>query len=173
MSQEISPPVVVVLVATLVAGIIDVRKFTIPNFLTLPLLLAGVIYHMVIGGIGHGWAGAGSGLAGSLLGVLVGLSLLMTFHLLGGIGAGDVKLLAGVGAWLGWGPTLYVFLASSLAAGAYALFMLLFMKGALAWHGTSGERVEATVKQANRRRRLIPFGAMIAVGVVALVVARW
>jgi prepilin peptidase CpaA len=167
----ISPPVVVVLAASLAAGIIDAWKFKIPNSLTLPLVLVGVVYHVVAGAVSQGWAGAGSGLTQSLLGALVGLALLIVFHLLGGMGAGDVKLLAGIGAWLGWEPTLDVFLASSVAAGIYALFLILFA-GAFR-HGAFGGGVEAVVLEPNRRKRLIPFGTMIAVGVIAWVVIRW
>jgi len=78
----ISPPVVVVLAAGLAAGIMDVWKFKIPNLLTLPLILTGVIYQVAVGAIRYGWTGAGSGVAESLLGVLVGMSLLIVFHMM-------------------------------------------------------------------------------------------
>ena len=157
-------PVVVVVLASLAAGILDVWKFKIPNILTLPLCLGGVIFHT----LAWGESGAGLGPARSLLGVLVGFSLLIGFYMSGAMLGGDVKLLAGVGAWLGPGPTPSVFLASSLAAGVYAVVVLCFVKGA--WRGVFSRRknLQSELLQPNRRRRLIPFGAMIAVGVLAL-----
>ena len=49
--------------------------------------------------------------------------------MLGGVGAGDVKLLAAIGAWLGFTSTLYVFVVAGLAAGAYAVVVLCLRGG--------------------------------------------
>jgi len=68
-----------------------------------------------------------SGLAGFLLsvsGLFLGLALLIGFYLLGGMGAGDVKLLAAVGSLLGPHGVFAAFLGTALAGGIYALIIL-------------------------------------------------
>ena len=73
------------------AAIIDGWKLKVPNWLTFPMIMAGWIYSTVY----FGWEGLGWSLAGTV----AGLALLLPLYAIGGMGAGDVKLLAGVGAW--------------------------------------------------------------------------
>lgn len=178
MNQVLSLDVCVPLAATLLAAITDLRSFKIYNVLSIPLLLSGVAYHGIVGGEGA--------LAGSLLGALFGFGVLLPLYIAGGVGAGDVKLLAGVGAWLGLVRIFCVFLASSLAAGAYALLLVLWYQTGtetvgnlkILWyrikvlgrHIAREDGVETAVRETDRRRRLIPFGAMIALGLIATLV---
>ncbi len=71
----------------------DLRFRTISNWTTLGAMAAGLTYHTVTGG----WAGLGS----SLIGLIVGFCAFLVFYLLGGMGGGDIKLMAGFGAILG------------------------------------------------------------------------
>jgi prepilin peptidase CpaA len=167
-------PTVVVTVAALIAAITDLRNFRVYNSLTLPLLVSGLIYQAGYGELGL-WR--------SVAGVLTGFSILMVFYLLGGMGAGDVKLMAGVGAWLGMPQTFQVFIASSLLAGVYAMglilvtgtimeawvnLQMLWIRLAMLGQAPRGhDRIEVEVKRADRRRRLIPFAAMVALGTIA------
>jgi prepilin peptidase CpaA len=167
--------VAVVLAAVLIAAVTDIWKFKVYNAVTLPLLVSGLLY--------HGFRGE---LADSVLGVLFGFGALIFFYILGGMGAGDVKLMAAVGAWLGMPLTYHVFIASSLAAGVYAL-------GLVIWTGRLGEtvvnmqimwlrlasvgrylgsddKIESEVRRSDRRGRIIPFAAMVAVGMVATLI---
>lgn len=169
-------PVIVVLVAVGIATVTDVRTFKIHNVLTLPLLASGLAY--------HGYVGGTDGLTNSLLGALFGFGALLFLYLAGGMGGGDIKLMAGVGAWLGVPLTFAVFLAASFAAGIYAVVLILVhgrlretwvnlqLLGYRIWavgRQIGGEdRIEAQVKRADRRGRLIPFGAMMGVGLLAL-----
>jgi prepilin peptidase CpaA len=118
-----------------------------------------------------------------MIGALFGFGVLLAFYVLGGMGAGDVKLMAAVGAWLGMPNTFYVFIASSLAAGAYALVLIFthektretWLNLQILWYRISAfgrylgaeDSVETTLSQADRGGRVIPFAAMVAFGVVA------
>ena len=83
----------VVVSACLIAGITDIQARRIPNLLTGPLILTGFIFAGVVGGV--------PGLLSSLAAfVMLGLPYVLLFAFAGG-GAGDAKLMMGVGAWLG------------------------------------------------------------------------
>jgi prepilin peptidase CpaA len=176
-SLPIPLPVAVVLIATVSLAFIDVYKYKVYNIFTYPLLLSGLVYHGVTGGL--------PGLGDSLLGALLGFVILLPFYALGGMGGGDVKLLAAIGAWLGVVLTFAVFLASSLVAGVYALILVVaygrvrevWLNLQIGWlrfkalsrHLGADDRIETEVKQADRGRRVLPFAAMIALGLFVLV----
>jgi prepilin peptidase CpaA len=84
------------LVVTLLAGVTDLRSGLIPNWLTLPVLVAGPLLAAAL----EGWRG----FIGGLLGIVVAGLVPLMFYRLGGMGGGDVKLFAALGA-LG-GPKL-------------------------------------------------------------------
>jgi prepilin peptidase CpaA len=173
-NQVLPFPLAVVLVAALAAAVTDVLRFKVHNILTLPLLATGLIYHAAVGG--------SAGFAASLAGALLGFGVLIGFYLLGGMGGGDVKLLSAIGAWLGIQLTFWVFIVSSLAAGVYALALVLkhhmaretwtnlqiiwYRVAAIGRHLAAEDRVEAEVLRGDRRGRVVPFAAMVAVGVV-------
>jgi prepilin peptidase CpaA len=177
MLTSLPTPVVVILAASLGLAFIDVCKYKIYNVSIYPLLLGGLIYHGIAGGI--------PSLVNSLLATLVGFGILFPFYALGGVGGGDVKLMAAVGAWLGLPLTFAVFLVSSLLAGLYALILVLgygrlretldnlriswFRVKALGRH--LGYELEAEIKQPDRGRRVIPFAAMVALAMFVLLVA--
>lgn len=162
-------PFGIAIVASLVAAVTDAGNYRISNLLTGPLLISGLIYHSLIV--------QGMGLVPSVLGVSIGFIPMALFYLSGGVGAGDVKLMAALGAWLGPVVIIQVFFASWLAAGVYAVGVLLwnavvpgrerirYHVPALPTHG-SGDRLAQLIVLPNRRRRLIPFGVMILAGVV-------
>ncbi len=79
-------------IVLVVAAVIDGWKLKVPNWITFPMILTGWIYSFASGG----W----SGLGWSLLATFFGLALLYGIYMVGGMGAGDVKLLAGIGAWV-------------------------------------------------------------------------
>ena len=93
------------LVALAAAG--DVRARRIPNWLTLGLMLTGLAqsFMPVPAVAGGGWS--------PLLGLLTGFAAAFVLFGLGGLCGGDVKLMAGVGAWLGPWPVLLVFAAAT------------------------------------------------------------
>lgn len=104
----------------LIASISDCRSYKIPNWLTFGGSAFALIYSVVVPfspQLGLGWA---------LGGFALGLSLMLPLYMLGMMGAGDVKLMAMVGAFLGMTHTLYavlfVFVSGGLAALAFALW---------------------------------------------------
>ena len=94
------------------AVVIDVRTRRIPNWLTGAILGAG---------FGLAFGGGGVTPFNALLGVLLGLALMLPGHVIGATGAGDVKLMAAIGAFLGPGLVFRAFLYSALAGGVMAL----------------------------------------------------
>ena len=101
-----------------IAAWTDGRSRRIPNWLTVPGLLVGVVANIVFGG----W----SGLKTSLLGAGLGLVLLLPFVLLRSLGAGDWKLAGALGAFTGPGALVDLLLASVLVAGVMALVLVIY-----------------------------------------------
>jgi len=99
------------------ACISDLRTRRIPNALTFTAAATALLFHLITGGLNAaGWA---------LAGCLVGVLLFLPMFALRGMGAGDVKLLAAVGAWLGPSQVAYVALAASIAGGVVAIAVAL------------------------------------------------
>ena len=84
------------------AAIIDGRSLRVPNWLTFHFLVGGLLFAF--------WKGGSSVLMTSLMGAGVGLMCLLPLYAIGGMGAGDVKLMAGLGAWIGPWLTFWAFL---------------------------------------------------------------
>jgi prepilin peptidase CpaA len=106
--------------AFVLAGIacwFDVRTRRIPNRLTFPATALGVAAATAA----HGGAGALS----SLVGLFVGLALFFPMFALKGLGAGDVKLMGAVGAWVGTSVVLGVAFYTTLAGGVLALALIV------------------------------------------------
>jgi len=107
----VSTAAVVVLVLT--ATVLDLRTRRIPNALTFGAAAVALAIH----GVTAGWPGA----LLSASGWGVGFALFFPLFWLGGMGAGDVKLLAAVGAWLGPAGALWTGLFGAVAGGILAL----------------------------------------------------
>lgn len=168
-------PLACVGLVALIAAATDLWKFKVYNALTLPALVAGLII--------SAWLGGFEGFKASLLGAGLGFGTLVVFFVLGGVGAGDVKLMTAIGAWIGPALTFQVFLAAALAAGVYALILLFVQGGAARAIGEvllliykigardfkvqSEGSIESEVRRPDRRRRLVPFAAMVCVGFAA------
>ncbi len=91
----------------------DIRSHRIPNMLIIAGLITGVLTNTIL----HGFSGAATATAGGL----VGLAVLLPFYMMRTLGAGDVKLMAVVGAFLGPTNVLMVILATFLSGGIMAL----------------------------------------------------
>lgn len=101
------------IVLAVVAAVWDLKSRRIPNVLTFGSALFAVMAHTYFEGLsGGGW---------SVLGWLTGVAFFLPIFALGGMGAGDVKLLAALGAWLGPGAVVWVALFSLIAGGVLGL----------------------------------------------------
>jgi len=156
-SYALWPTLVVLGVATFT----DLRSRRIPNWLVLPFLGLGI----AISGLVHGWHGLGQSLEGAGLAVLIYGFLFW----MGGMGAGDVKLGAAVGAWIGPMQMVYALVFASLAGGVIALGMAAwggFLKELFQHTGqlifSAQERGEAVL--SNPRRHKMPYAPAIAIG---------
>lgn len=106
---------------TLYASWIDYAQHRVPNWLNAVIAAAGLVTQ----GLYFGWYEAGVGGVGwGLLGLAVGFGVLIVPWLMHGMGAGDVKLMAAIGCWLGPWLTLLGFIAGALIGGAVALVMI-------------------------------------------------
>ena len=97
------------------ACVTDLRTRRVPNVLTLGAAVAAMAFHAA----GHG----GSGLLFALFGWGLGLLVFLPLFALRGIGGGDVKLLAALGAWLGPSMVLWVAAFAAIAGGVFALIV--------------------------------------------------
>jgi prepilin peptidase CpaA len=169
-------PVWFISVVLVVAAVIDGKQLRVPNWLTFPLVISGWIYSAAAGY----WTGEGLwvGLGWSLVGTLVGLALLLPAYAIGGMGAGDVKLLAGVGAWLHGETTFYAFCLSAVVGGVLAIAMAA-KRRALGKHALQARTIlneivtirdpKALAEIAAERKSsmlLLPYGIPIAIGAI-------
>lgn len=100
----------------LTAALTDIARRKVYNWLTLPGLVLGLALH----GFGRGWPG----LLESAVGLVVGGLIFFPVFYWEGMGAGDIKLMALVGAWQGWVFALNTACFASLAGGAAAALIL-------------------------------------------------
>jgi prepilin peptidase CpaA len=147
----------------------DVRFHRMPNWLTLPALLAALL--------ASPWAGATSGPLEAVAGAGLGFALLVGPYALGGMGAGDVKTLMVLGAWLGPAAVLGAAAWAVIAGGVFGLITLA-LRGELVLYA---QRWGRTLLSTLNLRRIsyeppaagsiaaggIPFAAAIAVGLAA------
>src|SRR4051812_27143801 len=99
--------------AASLAAVTDVRTRRIPNWLTFGTLVLGVLLNTWL----HGLEGSFGALAGAVL----GLALLLPFYILGGLGAGDVKLAAALGAVLGAQVLISALIYGAIVGGVMSI----------------------------------------------------
>ena len=100
-----------------ISAVVDLRAQKIPNLITFPAIIIALLYHFFTHGI--------DGLTFSALGLATGIGLLIVPYMLGGMGAGDAKLMGAIGAILGTKSVFTAFLLTALVGGIYALIIIL------------------------------------------------
>ena len=181
MGESMMVPYTAALAAAIVATVTDIRTLRIHNVLTVPVCLSGLLFH----GMQSGW----EGLIASLAGVGIGFAVLILPYLMGILGAGDVKLLMGMGAWIGGHSTALVALFGCLATGVVAVVILARRDGFSAvrvnahlsllrlqtirrhlFSTSDGTDIKSMAADPKKRQNLIPFSIMLTMGLVTLLV---
>lgn len=153
----------------LIAAAYDVRTRRLPDLLTLPALTVGLLLSL---------SGGGYSLAAAVIAVALLGGLFAMFAAVGGMGWGDVKLMAAVGALLGWPApawaiVLYVLLFTTFAGGALAVIAALrrgrltaALRGVLTLH-------QGRKKAPERSGVSIPYAVAICIGACWAVAGRY
>ena len=167
--------------AILVPGVvlaswIDWRYRKVPNWLNLSLIVAGFAVQVVF----HGW----SGLLAGFLGMLLGFGLLIIPWLMHAMGAGDVKLMAAIGVWLGPRLTFWSFCVGAILAGAIAVVMIILGKriwnaymnlGLIMTKLNSFKRAFSdfgSVQMLKSTSQLLPYGVPLSIGTLIVMFSR-
>lgn len=182
-------PVQIILMLLLCAAAVttDLRSRKIPNKITVPFALAGMIWQTYQ----FGWTGAKS----SLLGFFVGFLIFLIPYALKGMGAGDVKLMAALGALSNWQFILYTALLTAVMGGLIVLISriiqggfvtLLKNVGSMLIYGLlwliskiypspkiSGLMARFHVELSREASNYIPYALAIALGTVSCLVLLW
>ena len=161
----------VLLVMLLAAAVFDVLYRRIPNWLTVSGVVLGLAMNTLIGS-------PEAGLVFSLLGLATAFGVYVVLYALRAMGAGDVKLMAAIGALVGWERWFGIFFVTALIGGAMALILVL-ARGRLkkTWFNVSFILSEMKSGRAaylaneeldvkNKKALGLPHGAVIAVSVV-------
>jgi prepilin peptidase CpaA len=148
----------------------DLKTRRIPNYLTLSGVLGGVGFQLGYYGL--------PGFLDALAGLGLGFGLLLGPYLLGGMGAGDVKASAALGAWLGLGRAFALFVFTGLCGGLIVLAMFIWQRRLLAEVRAGGDFLlnwllcrpftSKSVPSAPRPHTTLPYGVAMALGMVML-----
>ena len=146
-----------------VAAIGDLRTRRIPNKLVAVLAVAGIVYSVMRAPVVSGLLQAGGGL-------VAGLACWLPFYMLGWLGAGDVKLYAAAGAWLGPARAAEGALIAALFGAVLSLIWMMKSQGVKETAQTLG-MAAATPGMLSRssgsgKRSTLPYGVAIAFGAI-------
>ncbi|MGD0889151.1 MAG: A24 family peptidase [Acidobacteriaceae bacterium] len=149
-----------------IGSVTDVRERRIPNYVTGTAAVAGLMLHAIFGG----WRGLGDS---ALAGVIAG-GIFLIFYLAGGMGAGDVKLMAAVGCFAGLHELALVVISTAIAGGVFALAVSIYhgrlhetlrnVVNLLQHHGRQGLKAHPDLNLSNARTVRLPFALPIAAG---------
>jgi len=156
-----------------IGAVSDVKTKRIPNWLTYGSLICGLALRASFAG----WHGLAQGVGG----VLLGGGIFFLLFLVRGMGAGDVKLMAAVSAWVGMHRALSVLLATSVAGGILAIYYIVFYRRIgstlrnvgelLRFHLTSGFQAHPELNAQDPSSIQVPYGLAIAMGTFYLLIS--
>jgi|HubBroStandDraft_5_1064220.scaffolds.fasta_scaffold532366_1 prepilin peptidase CpaA len=167
------------LLLAIAAAIIDVQQHRIPNRLTYPGIICGFVLRMLF----FGFKGWDSGLATAATGFLLGGGIMFFFYMVRAMGAGDVKLMAALGAIVGRRDIVGILLATAIFGGvlgiAYALYRgrigstLRNVGSVLRFHAWAGLQAHPELNLDNPSALRMPYGLAIALGTLYMFLAMW
>lgn len=144
----------IVLAVALVAAVtLDVRARRIPDAVSVSLALAGLGLRAWSGGVGD----LGTGVLSGLLGLAVAGASFSWPAWRGGLGWGDVKLAAGVGAVVGFPEVITTVVCVALVGAVQGLVAVL-------WAGEAGRTAARLFRRGSASARSVPYGIAIALG---------
>jgi prepilin peptidase CpaA len=165
----------IALALSVAAAAIDVKQRRIPNWLTYPGIISGLVLRSLL----LGWKGTASALAGCAL--AGGIFLL--FYAVRAMGAGDVKLFASLGSLLGRCDAVVMLLATAICGGVMAIVYAVYRKrarvtfgnlgAALQFHAVSGLRAHPELNLDNPVALRMPYGLAIAAGTLYIFLATY
>jgi len=157
-----------ILVVLAIATAWDIAQRRIPDWLVLPFLFAG----LVLAGTHRGLPGVETSLAG----IAVAAVLIGPFCWLRGMGLGDLKLCAGIGAWIGPGHTLFALLITAISGGIIAMAYALYHRSLASSLESAGDLIAGVLHGKSPRKGpvsldnpaalSIPYAPAIAIGTI-------
>lgn len=141
----------VALLISTIGGIYDLKSRRIPNWLTFGTFGIALIISIFQFKL--------SAVFNCVLGFFVGILLLIIPYLMGGMGAGDVKLLGAIGALVGWKSVILIFLYSAVSGLVLGLAWIMFTPGHLKFLITTGQ----ILPQVDKKDK-VPYGIAIMLG---------
>ena len=161
---------IILLAGVLIAAAVnDLRFQKIPNLFTYPTMAVAFAYHCVTNGL--------DGLLFTAGGLALGVAIFILPYLMGGMGAGDAKLMGAVGAIVGPRGVLIAFLCTAVVGGIYALILFAvsrrYFKGFLARYATTlktlvftGHFIPIPAAEDEKEPKLC-YGVAIALGTLS------
>jgi len=156
-----------------IGAVHDLRERRIPNRVTAPAMAAGLMMHWIAGGP--------RGLADAALAGLIAGSLFLVFFVAGGMGGGDVKLMAAIGCISGLSHLGLIVVATAIAGGAFAIALSLYhgrlretvhnVGDLLVHYSRRGLKPHPDLNLANARTLRLPFALPVAAGCLFAVCA--
>ncbi len=147
-------------VFTAIAAVTDLRTRKIPNKLTIPAFLLGILYQVVFHPYGDGTV------TGSLLNVAaafaLGFGTLFVLWMVGGGGAGDTKMMGALSVWLGWKMTISVLVLSTAIVLVGTVGAMLFQAGNKGLSKTRERIASAAGSRDKQNRRLMTYAFPVA-----------
>jgi prepilin peptidase CpaA len=145
---------------------IDFDRQKIPNLITYPGMAIALSY--------HGLTRGADGLLFSLAGLAVGIGILLVPYLMGGMGAGDAKLMGAVGAVIGAKGVIYALICTAIIGGVYALVLIMIHRShfngyfkkqmTTLWTFILTRKYIPDPIQASQKRPRLCYGLAIALG---------
>jgi prepilin peptidase CpaA len=149
------------------AAAIDLRCHKIPNYITFSSMLIAITYNSIYYGL--------TGFFSSTGGLALGIALLIAPYLMGGMGAGDAKLMGVVGAVIGAKGVFFAFLFTAIIGGIYALILIMIhrdhFQGFFSKIGTTvinfiffRKYIPGPIEKKNKNAPRLCYGLSIALG---------